>query len=105
VRRDSTKAEEYFRAMEALTSAPRGGFHRAWYLALLNHGRRVPEILSAVRRDLQSRQDIYGWDLFAWALFKSGRVQEARAAISHARMWNPEDPALLAHARAIEEAR
>lgn len=104
-RGDSSKAEEYFRAMEALTSAPKGGFHRAWYLALLNHDRRVPEVLAAVQRDLKSRQDIYGWDLFAWALFKSGRVAEARIAMAHALVWNSEDPSLLRHAREIEGVR
>jgi len=102
---DSSQAEEYFRAMETLTSAPRGGFHRTWYLALLDHGRRVPEILGAVRKDLESRQDIYGWDLLAWSLYRSGRISEARGAIRQALAWNDEDPLLRRHSRAIEEVR
>jgi tetratricopeptide (TPR) repeat protein len=102
---DTTVAEDYYRAMEAATRAPRGGFHRAWYLALLDHGRRIAEILAAVRTDLETRKDVYGYDLLAWALFKSGRTAEARQAIAAALAWGSEDPQLHAHAAAIEAAR
>lgn len=101
-RGDTAAAREYYRAMEAATKAPRGGFHRAWYLALLNHDLRIPEILTAVRRDLETRHDVYGYDLLAWALFKSGRQAEARAAMSRALAWGTEDPELHRHAAAIE---
>ena len=102
---DSAQAESYFTALEhAAGSAPRGGYHRAWYLALLDHDRRVPEVLEAVTRDLTTRTDVYGWDLFAWALHKSGRQNEARIAIEHALATGCKDPQILAHARAIMEA-
>lgn len=101
---DTVKAEEYFRAMEAMSRAPSGGFHRAWYLALLDHGRRIPEVLESVRRDIETRRDVYGYDLLAWALFKSGRVEEARAAMTHALSWGTEDPELRARARTIGAA-
>jgi tetratricopeptide (TPR) repeat protein len=104
-RGDSVKAEEYYHAMEAATRAPRGGFHRAWYLALLDHDRRVPDVLRAVTKDLETRPDVYGYDLEAWALFKSGRIGEARAAMSRALAWGTEDPLLHRHAAAIEAAR
>jgi len=102
---DAARAEEYFRALEAMTGAPSGGFHRAWYLALLDHGLRIPQVLAAVERDIRMRRDVYGFDLLAWALFKSGRVAEARAAMAQALAWGTEDPGLAARARAIEEAR
>jgi tetratricopeptide (TPR) repeat protein len=102
---DPARAEEYFRAMESMSRAPSGGFHRAWYFALLNHGRRIPELLAAVQRDLETRRDVYGYDLLAWALFKSGRVAEARAAMGQALAWGTEDPELRARARAIDAAQ
>jgi len=103
---DSVQAESYFNALEhAAGSAPRGGFHRAWYLALLDHDRRVPEVLNAVTRDLATRTDVYGWDLLAWALHKSGRESEARTAIERAIATGCQDPQILAHARAIMEGR
>jgi tetratricopeptide (TPR) repeat protein len=104
-RGDTAQAEQYYRAMEASTRAPRGGFHRAWYLALLDHDRRVPEVLAAVTRDLKTRQDVYGYDLLAWALYKSGRIPEARMAITRALAWRTEDPQIHAHADSIAEAR
>lgn len=104
-RGDTGAARQYYRAMEASTQAPRGGFHRAWYLALLDHDLRVPEILAAVRRDLETRHDIYGYDLLAWALFKSGRLPEARAAMTAALAWGTEDPELHRRAAAIEAAQ
>jgi len=102
---DSAQAEEYYRAMEAASRAPRGGFHRSWYLALLDHDRRVPEILIAVTRDLETRRDVYGYDLLAWALYKSGRFREAAAASGRALAWGTQDPLLHAHAAAIAAAR
>src|SRR6185369_17393525 len=104
-RGNSTQAEQYYRALEAAAQGPRGGFHRAWYLALLDHDRRVPEVLAAVTRDLETRRDVYGYDLLAWALFKSHRIPEAQATMRSALAWGTEDPLLHDHARAIEAAR
>ena len=104
-RGDSARAAEYYGAMEAATQGPRGGFHRAWYLALLDHDRRVPDVLAAVLRDLETRRDVYGYDLAAWALYKSGRFGEARSAMARALAWGTEDPQLAAHAEAIGAAR
>ena len=98
---DTLQAEQYFRAMESMSQAPPGGFHRSWYLALLDHDRRISDVLARVQADLAARPDIYGYDLLAWALFKSGRVAEARQAMSRALAWGTEDPGLRARARAI----
>ena len=98
---DSTAAEQYYRALESATQAPPGGFHRAWYLALLDHDRRVPEVLAAVERDLFTLRDVYGYDLVAWARYKSGRVPEAKQAMARALSLGTEDPLLHRHARTI----
>ncbi len=100
-RGDTAQAGQYYRALEAATQAPRGGFHRVWYLALLDHDRRIPEVLAAVTRDLETRRDVYGYDLLAWALYKSHRIREARGAMREALAWGTEDPLLHDHARAI----
>ncbi|MGQ0702441.1 MAG: tetratricopeptide repeat protein, partial [Gemmatimonadales bacterium] len=104
-RGDSITAKQYLRAMEAMAPAEAGGFHRAWYLALLDHDLRVPAVLAAVSREIETRKDIYGWDLLAWALYQSGRPIEARAAMEQALAWGTEDRELARHARAIEAAR
>jgi tetratricopeptide (TPR) repeat protein len=99
------RAEEHFRAMEAMSQSPPGGFHRSWYLALLDHDRRIPEVLARVQADLETRRDVYGYDLFAWALYKSGRTAEARRVMSQALAWGTEDPELRARARILGVVR
>jgi hypothetical protein len=90
--------------MEVAVSGQTGPFHRAWSLFLLDHDRRVAEVLARARAEIAVRRDVYGHDLLAWALHKSGRNAEARAAISAAIALGTRDAMLLRHAAAIERA-
>ncbi|MGH7539061.1 MAG: hypothetical protein ACREMF_10515, partial [Gemmatimonadales bacterium] len=101
---DSTKAEEFYHAMEAVTLAQPGGFHRAWSLFLLDHERRVPEVLALVQQEIRTRHDVYGWDLLAWALHRSGRDREALPAMAKALALGTEDALLFYHMGMIERA-
>lgn len=101
---DSAKSEEYVAAMEVAVSRQMGAYHRAWSLFLLDHGRRVPEVLAAAQAELAGRRDIFGYDLLAWALYKSGRPREARAPMAAALAQGTQDPTLLHHARMIARA-
>jgi len=47
---------------------------------------------------------VYGWDLLAWARYRSGQIEAARAAMDSALAVGTMDPQVLAHARAIREA-
>ncbi len=98
---DSAKAEEYFRVLEVSITRQPGAFHRAWSLFLLDHDRRVPEVLAKVREEIAVRQDVYGWDLLAWALHKSGLDAEAAVATRHALVLGTEDAMLRYHAGVI----
>jgi tetratricopeptide (TPR) repeat protein len=98
---DTIRAAEYARAMEIAVLGQPGRWHRAWSLFLLDHHRRVPEVLANVRHELESRRDIYGYDLLAWALHQAGRDRAARAAMARALALHTPDPQLLAHAAAI----
>src|SRR5207302_622345 len=80
----SAHAAEYARAMKVAVLGQPGQWHRAWSLFLLDHGRRVPEVLAHVTKELETRRDIYGYDLLAWALHKSGRDGAARIAMARA---------------------
>ena len=101
---DTAKAAEYFRTMEVAVSAQAGPFHRAWSLFLLDHGRRVPEVLARARAEIAVRRDVYGHDLLAWALHKAGRDAEAQAAMTAALALGTQDAMLFRHAAAIERA-
>jgi tetratricopeptide (TPR) repeat protein len=102
---DTARAREFEHGMEVAVSHQPGAYHRAWSLFLLDHDRRVAEVLKKARIELHTRHDIYGYDVLAWALYKSGRYAEARQAMARALSQGTKDPMLLDHARAIEDAR
>ena len=99
---DSARAGEYVRAMEAVTFAQPGGFHRAWSLFLLDHQLRIPDVLAQVQAEIRTRPDIYGWDLLAWALHRSGRDRDALPAMARALSLGTRDAMLLTHMALIE---
>ena len=101
---DSSAAAEYARAMEIAVLGQPGQWHRAWSLYLLDHDRRVPEVLARVQADIRSRQDVYGFDLLAWALHKAHRDHAAQRAMDHALALGTVDPQLRRHAAAIAAA-
>jgi tetratricopeptide (TPR) repeat protein len=101
---DTAQAAEYLKTMEVAVAGQLGPYHRAWSLFLLDHNMRVPEVLKNVQGELVSRKDIYGYDLLAWALHKSGRDAEARAAMKSALKLGTQDAMLFYHAGMIEHS-
>jgi tetratricopeptide (TPR) repeat protein len=101
---DSSKASEFDRAMALSVLRQPGAYHRAWSLYLLDHDRDVAAVLGNVRHELESRKDIYGYDLLAWALHTAGRDQEARAPMARALALGTQDAMLFYHAGMIELA-
>ncbi len=101
---DTAKSSEYFHTLEVAVTAQPGPFHRAWSLYLLDHGLRVPEVLRKAQLELIDRKDIYGYDLMAWALHKSGRDAEAVLMMRQALKLNTPDPLLERHAAAIAKS-
>jgi tetratricopeptide (TPR) repeat protein len=101
---DSSKAEEYYRVLDVSLGGQTGPFHRAWSLALLDHGRRVPELLRKAQEEINQRQDVYGWDLLAWALHKAGRDAEAAEAMTNALSLGTRDAMLFYHAAMIQNS-
>ena len=101
---DNGKAEDYFKTMEVAVSGQTGSYHRAWSLFLLDHNRRIPEVLANVRKEIETRKDIYGYDLLAWALHKAGENNEARIAMNSARRLGTRDATMFYHAGMIERS-
>ncbi|MES3032576.1 MAG: hypothetical protein V4813_01115 [Gemmatimonadota bacterium] len=98
---DSARASEYFRTLEVAVSTQPGAYHRAWSLYLLDHDLQVAEVLQKAQAELRERKDVYGYDVLAWALEKSGRRAEARDAMRAALRLGTPDPLLQRHARII----
>ncbi len=102
---DTAKANEYYRAMALAVLHQPGPYHRAWSLFLLDHDREVPRVLANVEEELTTRRDVYGYDLLAWALHKSGRDAEAMAPMERALALGTRDAMLYYHAGTIALAR
>jgi hypothetical protein len=80
-----------------------GVIHRAWGLFLLDHGTAADRanVLNRARLELKVRKDVYGHDLMAWALFRNGRLSEAKKEMRLALSQHTQDRMLLEHAFAI----
>ena len=68
-----------------------------------DHNRNLPQALSLAQQDLASRPDIHGYDTLAWTLYKSGRFEEAAAAMTRAMSLGTVDGVLYVHAALIED--
>jgi tetratricopeptide (TPR) repeat protein len=101
---DSVRAQEYYKTMEVAVAGQPGAYHRAWSLFLLDHDLRIPEVLANVEKELETRKDVYGYDLLAWALHKQHRDSEARAAMIQARRLGTRDAMLFYHEGIIDRA-
>ncbi|MBA2292678.1 MAG: tetratricopeptide repeat protein [Gemmatimonadales bacterium] len=99
---DSLESDRYLAAFEtAIAAAPPSAWHRDWQIALLDRGRQVDAVLAQAEADLKVRRDVFGWDLYAWALHHAGRNADASTAMAKALASGTEDVRLQAHARAI----
>ena len=99
---DSVQAARMFTAFEtAIQAAPPSAWHRQWRLELLDHGKQLDAVLEQSRAELAVRRDVYGWDLYAWALHRNGRDAEARVAMRAALRLHTDDVMLAAHAAAL----
>jgi tetratricopeptide (TPR) repeat protein len=66
-----------------------------------DHDRKLPEALELAKRELEVRQDIYAYDVLAWALYKNDRPQEALTAMTEALKLGTKDARLFFHAGMI----
>jgi tetratricopeptide (TPR) repeat protein len=67
-----------------------------------DHDRQLDRALQLARKELEVRRDIYAYDVLAWALYKKGRLAEAREAIVEAMKLGTRDARLFFHAGMIE---
>ena len=71
---------------------------------MADRGRAPEEAVRIAESAAAVRHDIFTEDALAWALFKAGRITEARAASARARRTGSRDPRIVAHAEAIDGA-
>lgn len=101
---DPSAAEEYRAGAVAMLSGPLDNVHRVASMSLLDNGLRVGEILAMAENQLDVRHDIYGEDLYAWALYRAGEYDKASKVSQAALKLGTPDSMLLYHAGMIEKA-
>lgn len=69
-----------------------------------NHDMKPREAVALARKEHEIRQDIYAYDILAWALHKAGQHEEAKAAVSVALRLGTRDARLFYHAGMIHAA-
>ena len=69
-----------------------------------DHDVKLDAAVELARSELAGRQDIYGYDVLAWALHKSGRSQEALGPMDEALRLGTRDAKLFFHAGMIHRA-
>lgn len=79
-------------------------YNRQLALFYGNHDRKLGEALDLASNELSVRKDIYGYDAYAWALYKNGRYSEAAASIDQALRLGTQDSLLDYHAGMINAA-
>lgn len=100
---DSAQAQQFARAMSVSALAGPATLHRAWGLYLLDHGTATERatVLRRARADIRERGDVYGHDLLAWALYRTGQFDAAAAEMRIARAQGTEDVLLDRHATVL----
>lgn len=101
---DRAAAERYYRKVEESAAGTPEPYNRQLYQFRLDHDRKVPETLAILRKEIEERKDVLGYDLLAWALYRSGDYAAARDAMSRALRMGTEDANFYFHAGLIEEA-
>jgi len=64
---------------------------------------KLPEALTLAQNEMKVRQDVQGYDLLAWSLYKNGRYEEAKTAIAEALKLGTRDAKLFFHAGMIHK--
>jgi tetratricopeptide (TPR) repeat protein len=89
---------EYIGKLSALNQAM---YNRELAYFYADHGVKLAEGLALAEREIEYRRDIYAHDVLAWNLYKSGRLEQARAAIEEALRLETKDAKLFYHAGMI----
>ena len=89
---------EYIGKLSALNQAM---YNRELAYFYADHDIKLAEGLTLAERELDYRRDIYAYDVLAWNLYKSGRIDEARSAIDTALRLGTKDAKLFYHAGMI----
>ena len=99
------EAEHYYQLAEDLAGPAAAQTEANLALFLAERDRKLPEAMQIAEAVAATRRDIFTEDAMAWALYKSGRINEAYAASQRALRTGTGDERILEHAEAIRLRR
>lgn len=100
---EANKQYETFESLERGNVVAENSWHHMvnyW----LDHDKNLEVALEHAQREYESRKDLFTCDTFAWALFKNGRLAEAKRVMKEALRTGSRDARLLYHAGMIANA-
>jgi tetratricopeptide (TPR) repeat protein len=95
------KSEEAAAAYARVVQLGKQGERRALALFWASRNEETEQAIALAKQELASRGDIHTWDAYAWALYRGGRIAEAKEAIEKATRLGTKDARLLFHLGAI----
>jgi tetratricopeptide (TPR) repeat protein len=101
------KAVTQYQTVELIATIARlnrAVFNRELVIFYADHNIRVDEALRLAESEIEVRRDVYGYDALAWALYRSGRYEEADSAMQKALEHGTRDASLHFHAALIRKA-
>jgi tetratricopeptide (TPR) repeat protein len=104
LRGDRLLAREQYATVEAVATLARANrqvYNRQLVTFYTDHDRRHAHAAALASRELAVRKDVYGWDAYAWALYRAGRLVEARRAADRALRLGTRDARLFYHSGLI----
>ncbi|MBV9760628.1 MAG: tetratricopeptide repeat protein [Acidobacteriaceae bacterium] len=96
---------ELIEVVEKLGLANGERTNRNLALVLADRGRDLEVAVRLMETEIPTRGDVYTWDAFAWVLFKSGRLADAKAASAKALKLGTPEPMFYRHAKQIASAQ
>ena len=87
-----------------LAAINRQVYNRQLALFDADHARSPEEALRLSETELQVRKDVYGYDAYAWALYRNHRFADARVAEDRALATGTVDAKLLYHSGLIAKS-
>ena len=101
---DDTRAETFYNQVEPAatkTELHRGAYRRVMAQYLADHDLEPERAVELALADVSQRSDPFGMDVYAWTLYRAGRVREARTEIEKVLAAGLREPQILYHAALI----
>ena len=98
---DAARAARAYETVEvsaSLATPDQRLYDRQFALFYLDHDRDLDRAVTIAEASLAQRPDVYGYDIYAWALYKVGHVAEAAAASDRALALGTPDARFHYHA-------